>query len=55
MISRECLAGYSKLILEVLDVYSEDASALVADFVSTDEIYKTVRAIFDEHLSETDF
>ena len=55
MISRECLVGYSQLILDVLDVYSGDTSVLVADFVSTDEIYKTARAIFDEHLPEPEF
>ena len=55
MISRYCLEEYSKLILELIDTYSEDTAVLVADFVSTDEICRKTRGIFDKCLSEFNF
>lgn len=55
MITGECFKGYITLLINIVDMCSDNTTLKAVKFVSTDERYKAVQKIFDKNLSEADF
>lgn len=55
MITDECFKGYIALLINIVDMCSDNTTLKAVEFISTDDRYRAVQKIFDKNLSEAEF